>query len=216
MSEVISAVPSVNTRVFFSKTDRAKYISHLDLNRAMQGAIKRAKLPVWYTEGYNPHMYVQFMLPLSLGQEGLREAMDFRLLEDMEYGEVTARLNSALPLDIRAVGTASPVMKNTDITAAEYEITVDIDREKFLEFTQSEKIIVEKKTKKCTSEVDLKPLIKGLSVGERITLRLPAGGDLNINPALLLAAYRAASGEELRRVRIVRTRILCADGSDFR
>ncbi len=69
-------MPSVNTRVFFSKTDRAKYISHLDLNRVMQGAIKRAKLPVWYTEGYNPHMYVQFMLPLSLGQEGVREAMD--------------------------------------------------------------------------------------------------------------------------------------------
>lgn len=216
MSEVRFAVPSVNTRVFFSKTGRAKYISHLDLNRVMQRAIRRAKLPVWYTEGYSPHMYVQFMLPLSLGQEGVREAMDFRLLEDMDYGEVTARLNEALPLDIRAVETAAPVMKNTDITAAEYEITADIDRGKFLAFAQSEKIIVEKKTKKGTSEVDLKPLITELSVGESITLRLPAGNDFNINPALLLEAYRAASGDEPRGVRIVRTKILCADGSEFR
>lgn len=216
MSEVISAVPSVNTRVFFSKTGRAKYISHLDLNRVMQRAIKRANLPVWYTEGYSPHMYVQFMLPLSLGQEGVREAMDFRLLEDVDHGEVSARLNEALPLDIRAVETAAPVLKNTDITTAEYEITADIDREKFLKFAQSEKIIVEKKTKKGTSEVDLKPLITELSVGESITLRLPAGNDFNINPALLLEAYRAATGEELPRIRIVRTKILCADGSEFR
>ena len=209
-------MPSVNTRVFFSKTDRAKYISHLDLNRVMQGAIKRAKLPVWYTEGYNPHMYVQFMLPLSLGQEGIREAMDFRLLEDIPYGEVTERLNNALPFDIRVVETASPVLKNTDITTAEYEITADIDKEKFLEFAESEKIIVEKKTKKGTSEIDLKPLISELSVGDRITFRLPAGNDFNINPALLLDAFKAVSGGELPRMRIVRTRIFCADGSEFR
>lgn len=209
-------MPSVNTRVFFSKTDRAKYISHLDLNRVMQGAIKRAKLPVWYTEGYNPHMYVQFMLPLSLGQEGVRETMDFRLLGDVPFEKVTERLNNALPLDIRAVETAAPVLKNTDITTAEYEITADIDRTRFLEFTESEKIVVEKKTKKGVSEIDLKPLISGLSVGERITIRLPAGNDFNINPALLLEAYRSASGEELRRIRIIRTKILCADGSEFR
>lgn len=209
-------MPSVNTRVFFSKTDRAKYISHLDLNRVMQGAIKRAKLPVWYTEGYNPHMYVQFMLPLSLGQEGVREAMDFRLLEDIPHSEVTKRLNKALPLDIRAVETAAPVLKNTDITTAEYEITADIDREKFLKFAESEKIIVEKTTKKGTFEIDLKPLISELDVGDRITFRLPAGNDFNINPVLLLDAYREFSGEEIKRIRIVRTKILCSDGSEFR
>lgn len=209
-------MPSVNTRVFFSKTDRAKYISHLDLNRVMQGAIKRAKLPVWYTEGYNPHMYVQFMLPLSLGQEGVREAMDFRLLEDIPHSEVTTRLNKALPFDIRAVETAAPVLKNTDITTAEYEITADIDREKFLEFAESEKIIVEKTTKKGTFEIDLKPLISELDVGDRITFRLPAGNDFNINPVLLLDAYREFSGEEIKRIRIVRTKILCSDGSEFR
>lgn len=214
--EVISAVPSVNTRVFFSKTDRAKYISHLDLNRVMQGAIKRAKLPIWYTEGYNPHMYVQFMLPLSLGQEGVREAMDFRLLEEIPHCEVTERLNKALPFDIRAVETAVPVLKNIDITTAEYEITSDIDNEKFLDFTKSEKIIVEKKTKKGVSEIDLKPLISGLTAGERITFRLPAGNDFNINPALLLNAYRDVSGDEIKHIRIVRTKILCADGSEFR
>lgn len=208
---------SVNTRVFFSKTGRAKYISHLDLNRVMQRAVRRAKLPVWYTEGYNPRIYIQFMLPLSLGQEGLREAMDLKLLDaDFPYAEITERLNSALPPDIRVIETTVPVYKNTDIASAEYEITADINREKFLGFAQSEKIITEKKTKKGVAEIDLKPNILALDVSGNITVRLPAGNDLSINPQLLLDTYRRQCNEDIPRQRIVRTKILCADGSEFR
>ena len=209
-------MPSVNTRVFFSKTDRAKYISHLDLSRVMQRAIRRAKLPVWYTEGYNPRMYTQFMLPLSLGQEGIREAMDFRLLEEVPHSEVTERINGALPLDIRIIETTVPVCKNTDIASAEYDIFADINREKFLGFAQSEKIVTEKKTKKGITEVDLKPCILALDVSDRIKLRLPAGNDFNINPQLLLDTYRRQCDEEISGLRIVRTKIFCADGSEFR
>ena len=207
---------SVNTRVFFSKTDRAKYISHLDLSGVMQRAIRRTKLPVWYTEGYNPRMYTQFMLPLSLGQEGLREAMDFRLLEDIPHSEVSARINSALPLDIRIIETTVPICKNTDIASAEYEITADLNREKFLEFTQSEKIITEKKTKKGITEIDLKPHILSLDISDKITLRLPAGNDFNINPQLLLDTFKRQCGEKIPKQRIVRTRIFCSDGSEFK
>lgn len=47
-------------RLFFTKLDRAKYISHLDMNRCMSRALKRSGLPVWYTGGFNPHMYLTF------------------------------------------------------------------------------------------------------------------------------------------------------------
>ncbi|MCH5205769.1 MAG: DUF2344 domain-containing protein [Oscillospiraceae bacterium] len=209
-------MPLVNTRLFFSKTGRAKYISHLDLSGVMQRAIRRAKLPVWYTEGYNPRLYTNFMLPLSLGQEGLREALDIRLIEEFPHLEVTKRLNIALPPDIRLLETAVPVYKNTDIAFAEYEITADIDREKFTKFLESEKIITEKKTKKGVSEIDLKPHLTVISVGEKIALRLPAGTDLNINPRLVFDAYGAQSGEVIKNIRIVRTGILCADGGEFK
>ena len=213
-------MPSVNTRVFFSKTGRAKYISHLDLSGVMQRAIRKTKLPVWYTEGYNPRMYTQFMLPLSLGQEGLREAMDFRLLdENIPHEQVTERINGALPLDIRIIETTAPIRRNTDIASAEYEITAEIDREKFLKFTQSEKIITEKKTKKGITEIDLKPHILSLDVSderEQITVRLPAGNDFNINPQLLLDTFKRQCDEEIPKQRIVRTKIFCSDGSEFR
>lgn len=206
---------SVNTRIFFSKTDRAKYISHLDLYGVMQRSIKRAKLPVWYTEGYNPRMYVQFMLPLSLGQEGLREAADFRLLEEIPNAEVTERLNTALPPDIRVIETAVPVRKNTDIASAEYEITADIDRQKFSEFANSETIMTEKKTKRGVSSIDLKPCLLSVEIGEKLVLRLPAGNEFNINPQLVLSAYETFASEKIRGQRIVRTKIFCSDGSEF-
>ncbi len=209
-------MPSVNTRVFFSKTDRAKYISHLDLNHCVQRAIRRSKLPVWQAEGFNPHTYVAFMLPLSLGQEGICEAMDFRLTEDVSAEDVAKRLNEALPPDIRVIRVAAPKYKNTDIASAEYRIESDIDTEKFLEFVSRDRIVAEKKTKKGVSEIDLKPLVSELSVTEEaITLRLPAGNDFNINPALLFEEYKQSTGRKISRLRIVRTRTFCADGNDF-
>ena len=65
-------------RLRFSKTGRLKYISHLDINRAMSRALKRAGIPLWYTEGFNPHPYMSFSLPLSLGVESLCESVDLR------------------------------------------------------------------------------------------------------------------------------------------
>ena len=69
-----------DVRVWFSKTGTARYISHLDLNRCMSRAFHKAKLPLWYTEGFNPHVFLTFAAPLSLGFEGRHESMDIRLI----------------------------------------------------------------------------------------------------------------------------------------
>lgn len=209
-------MPCVNTRAFFSKKGRAKYISAIDLNNCVLRAVRRSRLPVWKTEGFNPHTYVAFVLPLSLGQEGEREAMDFRLLEDIPYEEVAERLNNALPPDIRVTEVSAPVHKNSDIGSAEYRIEADIDGEKLAAFAERDEIIVEKRTKKGVTALDLKPLIYKLDISEgSITVRLPAGNELNINPALLLNAYWEQNGLTPAPARIVRTRIFCGDGEEF-
>ena len=56
-------------RVWFHKTGPIRYISHLDLMRTMTRAIRRSRIPLWYTEGFNPHPYMTFALPLSLGMQ---------------------------------------------------------------------------------------------------------------------------------------------------
>ena len=90
-------------RLRFSKTDRAKYISHLDTNRVFQRAFSRAKINLWFTEGFNPHPFMSFSLPLSLGVESLCENVDIRLLDDMTDSELKSRMNGVLPDGIRIV-----------------------------------------------------------------------------------------------------------------
>ena len=75
----------IDARIFYRKTGRAKYISHLDLARCMQRAVKRTGLPVWYTVGFNPRLYLGFALPLPLGQESVCETVDLCLMEDIPF-----------------------------------------------------------------------------------------------------------------------------------
>ena len=201
-------MPSVNTRAFFSKMGRAKYISHLDLSSVIIRAMKRTKLPIWQTEGYNPRTYVTFMLPLSLGQEGEHEAMDFRMLEDVPADEIRARLNAALPADIRVTEVTVPKDKNTDITAARYRIESSADPEKLRALCEKEQINIEKRTKKGSAIVDLKQLMTDVELdGNVLRVTFPAGTTFNINPSLLFEAYAAEYGEKVKRLRIVRTNI---------
>lgn len=201
-------MPSVNTRAFFSKMGRAKYISHLDLSSVIIRAMKRTKLPIWQTEGYNPRTYVTFMLPLSLGQEGEHEAMDFRMLEDVPTDEIRDRLNAALPADIRVTEVTVPRDKNTDITAARYRIESSADPEKLRALCEKEQINIEKRTKKGSAIVDLKQLMTDVELdGNVLRVTFPAGTTFNINPSLLFEAYAAEYGEKVKRLRIVRTNI---------
>ncbi len=67
-----------SVRIWFEKRGLAIYTSHLDMNRCLTRAVRRANIPLWYTEGFNPHPYITFLLPLPLGQEGRREPLDIR------------------------------------------------------------------------------------------------------------------------------------------
>ena len=73
-----------NVRIWFKKDYECRYISHLDLNRCMLRALHKSKIPIWHTEGFNPHPFATFPLPLSLGFRGINECMDVKL-EDDDY-----------------------------------------------------------------------------------------------------------------------------------
>ncbi len=206
-----------NVRVFFSKTGRAIYISHLDLYRVFQRAVKRCKLPVWETQGFNPHIYITFALPLALGTAGICESLDTKLTEDVSFEEICERLNSALPKDIRVLSAAEPVYKNTDIEKSEYEIKISTDFDKLREFFAQEKIITEKKTKKGISEIDLKPMIEIAEFSDGfIRMKLPSGTETNINANLVFDAFEKQYDVEIDLLDIKRTAVYCKNGEIFR
>ncbi len=206
-----------NVRIFFSKTGRAAYISHLDLYRLFQRAVRRCGLPVWETQGFNPHPYLTFALPLALGTEGLCESLDIRLTEELSPEEICGRLNGTLPDGIRALSAAEPIYKNTDIEKSEYEAEISGDMGQLDSFFSQEKILTEKKTKKGVSEIDLKPSIELLEKRAGfLRLRLPSGTETNISANLVFEAFEKYSGTELERLRLKRTAVYCKNGEIFR
>ena len=220
-------------RATFEKRRRAKYISHLDLMRCMTRAFKRAGVPIWYTEGFNPHAYLMFPLALSLGCESGCECMDFRIDGDMSPEEAMQRLNAVLPADLQIVQVAEPVHKHTDIAWADYAVKLRAEepaapeqlRAHWDAFIAQEHIMIEKKTQRGTAAVDLREQIGQAAAetvpdGIALRLRLPAGTSVNINPSLLtdaFSAYLAAQAPEMRLKfpQTERLAILCADGSAF-
>lgn len=216
-------------RATFEKRRRAKYISHLDLMRCMQRAFRRADVPIWFTEGFNPHAYLMFPLALSLGYESGCECMDFRIDGEMSMQTAMQRLNAVLPEDLQLVKVAPPVRKHTDIAFADYRVCLDVTegtaeelRSAWDAFIAQSEILVEKKTKRGTAMVDLKAnaqilMVQTLDDGLWLKLRMPAGTSVNVNPSLLMDAFTASLPEGLRTgmLRAERLAILCADGTDF-
>lgn len=84
-------------RIKFCIVGALKYISHLDLLRTMERAIRRSALPIAYTEGFRPRAKLQFASALPVGVESYGELMDLELEEDFSAEEVLARLTSQLP-----------------------------------------------------------------------------------------------------------------------
>lgn len=181
-------------RLFFTKLDRAKYISHLDMNRCMSRAMRRADLPVWYTGGFNPHMYLTFPLPLSLGCESSYECVDLKMVQAVDPQEVVGRLNPCLPPDIQVFRAAAPQMDQKEIAWADYEMQLAGEEdfaEKLEEYLNQPAIMVVKKTKKGEKEIDIRPhfSVQKLEVRDGsvyATMRFATGIELNINPTLLL------------------------------
>lgn len=220
----------VDVRLFYSKTGSAKYISHLDTMRAFQRAFRRCRdLDFWYTEGFNPHLYLTFALPLSLGYESGAETVDFRLASHVPYREVVEKLNAVLPAGFKAYKAAKPVMNAKVIRFADYNIsfTADgIDPEVVLAewyrcFTR-ESVTVKKVTKRGAEDVDLK-------AGEKIKLsklkrfenrfcfkaRLVSGVELNINPNLVLQAFKEFCEIEPQDVEIKRVAVYNGKMEEF-
>ncbi len=190
-----------NVRLFYKKKGRMKFVSHLDMNRFFTRVLRKSNLPVWYTEGYNPHPYITFAAPLSLGFESDYEIMDFRLTQD-DFSLTKAQeiLETVVPEYIEIIKLSEPVLKAGQIGFAGFVLTFESGEiaERFYEFISSANVIVSKKTKKGEIKVmDVADKIRDVSInGEKVSITLPAGND-NINPSVIVAAFSQKYGKEI-------------------
>lgn len=217
----------ITIRIFFSKKAEAAYISHLDLQRAMARALRRSGLPVWYTQGFNPHIYMTFALPLPLMQESETETVDCKLEDapagqEMDYAAFLPPLNAALPRGITATGIAPAVHPASAISAAEYivhypTIPAETLQTAVRQYNQAQKAVVMRKTKRTEASVDLKEVLPRLELmddGNAFCMRLPAGAALTYNPDLVLG-YLQQEGLPRQEAQVLRTKVLMDGGGAF-
>ncbi len=220
-------------RVYFSKPGTAKYISHLDLMRTVSRALTRAEIPLWYTEGFNPHPFLTFALPLSLGIESYCESFDIRIVGDITNEEIKDRLNSTLPEGIVITGVSDKFSKCSDIAFAEYETVFEFDGEgisdgfsdEIKKLLDSDELITTKKAKqkgrKIDVEVNLKDFIKDYSLTRdknsvTLNITLCAGNSRNLNPTVLFDRLLRDLKQKPDLTRIKKLRLLKDDGEEFK
>lgn len=217
-----------SVRLWFKKDGLAVYTSHLDMNRCMTRAVRRAQIPLWYTEGFNPHPYMTFLMPLPLGQAGLREPLDIRIEDDMSFKEIKNRLNAVMPEGIEIVDVAKPECKPNEIAAAEYEADVIFENEDeaavfaagAAQIIASGVLNAEKRSKKGIKTVNLCEMVRSFEIkanGNKASVKavLAAGNSVNLNAELLLNALNEALTAKPEKTVIVRTGLLREDLSIF-
>lgn len=216
-------------RIWFNKTGMSRYISHLDLMRTMTRAIRRSKITLWYTEGFNPHPYMTFSLPLSLGMESVYESMDIRVEGDISNEEIYSALKNVMPDGIDITAVTKPQFDPKFISFGDFDIIfTDIeDTEAFIssvtQMLESSELIVQKLGKKgrrkVYKDINLIEFIKSYSLKQDdnkviLNIILPAGSTTNVNPSLLadkIIKHNSDCGYIIRR-----KKLLTAQMEDFR
>ena len=218
-----------SVRIWFTKKDTAKYISHLDLTRCLIRAFRRTDIPLWYTEGFNPHPHLVFGLSLPLGVEGEREVLDIRL-DDESYPDerVISELNRVTVPGIDFLGIDAPQYKPLFITSGLYEMNISSNngeniKNAILEKIEGKNITIQKKTKKGEiKEINVSEHLSALNFEKTtdtelsFSFILPAGNDFTINPILFKDALLSDFLPENIAWSIVRKKLLLKDGTEFR
>lgn len=207
--------------VQFEKGLRLKHIGHLDLQRAMQRALRRSGLPVAYSQGFNPHMLLSFASPLPVGMAGKEELLDVTLEGPCELGTFARALSAALPPDlplgaVRAVDLRHPKLM-AQLRTASYAITLTQEQAAMAQavdaFLALDAIPAIRVSKKGETPVDIRPMIHELSTtSEGLYARVSFMEVETLKPDLLIRSLAAFAGMDAPTVEICRLRLYGEQG----
>ena len=205
-------------------------MSLFDIYGALARALKRAEIPLWYTEGFNPHPYMSFSLPLSLGVESLCESVDLRIVGEITNKEIKDRLNKVLPEDLKIIDVYDDFRDNSEIAYSDYVYKFefkdnDLALEKIKKVLSSNEILALKKGKKgrkrIMKETNIKSFIDKYSISVRgdvivLNIRLLAGVEKNLNPSLLFDTIIRLIDMDFEWKSISRISLLDKDYKEFK
>lgn len=204
-----------NYRITFAKRGALSFISHLDFNHSFIRILKRAGLPLKYSEGFNPRPKIVFGLPLSVGMVGENEIVDVGLTEELSCEDVKQKLASSVPDDMEIKDVCIPEQKVKHIELAEYTVTFpdfEADTDKITEVLKNPPQVL-KHTKSGDKMTDIGHMIvKAEAKNENGTLvlylTLTAFDSNYLNPEYVVSALSNAGLAMPEDYSIVRQKII--------
>lgn len=195
--------PPKHVRLKFCKVGTLQYISHLDLQRTFNRILVRACIPVWYSQGFNPHIKLVFSTPLSVGSESICEYLDIRLSREMSLDELKEKLNAEMTDEFYITDVYEPKNDFSSIAYASYDIvihTADASQEmaeNIEGILTTSPLNMIKKGKAGEREIDIIPLIKEVKAeySEQdgnilLNVLLSASSTQYLNPEMLITALK--------------------------
>ncbi len=169
--------------------------------KLFERALRRSRIPIYYSQGFNPHPQIVFGLPLSVGVTSSAEYVDFELSEDMDPVQFVETLNKQLPeglklSDAKIRATKSNIMAS--ISKASYEILVAIAQnpemdevnENILRFLDNGEVVIKKESKGKVKDVNIRPMIHKFSASyiENRSITIDGNKDIQ-SPNIALFEY---------------------------
>lgn len=205
-----------NVRIKFAKVGKMKYISHLDLSRTMKTALKRAGIPVRYTEGFNPHPKLVFALTVSVGSESVCEFLDIGLSKPISREDFINGWNSAMSDGLKLLDVYQPSTKFAELAYSSYDIVFDKELDaQIINTVLDEPMIVKKHSKKGEKIEDIRSAVISMTCEESVLkATLAAAQGVYLNPEYLVKAL-AEKGIDTSDYQITRTGAYFSDMKDF-
>lgn len=164
-------------RMQITKERDIRFISHLEYIRTIERAIRRAKLPAAYSEGFNPHMKFSLASALGVGVVSYTEFVEIELYEDVDVREAAEALAKALPRGIKVLAADWVDTHHAALMAqaagASYRVTLPYSKditEQVAEYNTLETLMFKKaapKTKAGVKDIDVKYYIPEIVMEQR-------------------------------------------------
>ena len=198
--------PSKTLRIKFKKTGNLQYISHLDLVRTVHKMLVRVKMPLWYTEGFNPKPKMVFSSSMSIGLQSECEFLDVKITHALDLESVTAALNACSTDELVFLSAYYPTVKFTEIRWASYHISIETENPPenlavlCKEVLAGKPLVVNKFTKSGEKDIDISPSVFDVEAAEgsdgkiEIDLMIYSENGSFLNPEYLITALKDRLG----------------------
>lgn len=185
-------------RIFanYHKAEEVRFISHLDMQRLLQRAFRRAQVPLEYSKGFNPHPLLSFASALAVGYTSETEWLDVRLEKEVDLTSFQQAVNAVLPVGVHIGKVLEAPQELPTLTAltqsALHQVCIYLensldenDLRRGIETLLNGEIIVKKRTKAGERMVDIRPQLLSIDLLEAGTpVVLDITGLMNVDGAL--------------------------------